>query len=961
MTSISEASSLDFDERAHWIWRPEVLDDYNSWMLARRTFEVDTPVAEARLCITADTRYQLYINGDFVSDGPVRAFPAHYRYDPLDVSRFLRQGKNVIAVRVHHWGRDTAQSIAVQGGLLAQLRWRDSAGDHRLGTDSTWKTRNDPAHDPNSGVVSAHLGFEEQYDARKALSGWRDAGFDDSEWRDAVEIAPAFNKRWQDLQPREIPQLDSELVLPVAVLSAKKVCPPRIVSTINVGRCQGIDRKENNPNVHRFVLMTNIISERAQKATLCRPSAGFRFGLLRFPEKAIDVKKELLDAERMSVSLKKGINPLVVVLNGRSEVEEFQFILDAPHDITLRNPLGQGEWAISGPHKNGGPAWRKVQQYQPGEMAEPLKPLFRTLESREIVSPDVHALTSFRRDLGSIKLARPENMFFDNEECAIIPAGNDNIELMIDLGKEYNAHIGFELSAPKGVVLDGNILERIHEAGPQWSWKNRSSFRYTTRMGWQNYVTMRHFGGRFLALTIRERPEPVRIRLLSARFKHYPVADRGRFATSDPLLNEIWSVCRQTMLACMEDTFVDCPLYEQSLWLGDARNEALVCYSIFGDAQLVRRCCILGAESLEYSDLTHMRVPTRWGRIIPAWSFLWARMCWENYRYTGDRDTLAEIYYPGVKQMVENCLEKYIDEETGLFSITAWNFFDWIGLDTGHRRVTHNNIFLVETCRIAARMAETLGDAEAQAALLKEAERLKNAINEHCWDATKRAYVDSVHDDGSLSPNVSMQINTLALLYDIAPPECVKAIVPIVLGRGGPEVTPFGSPFATLYQLEYLGESGRVETMLDVIRSQWGSMLDGQTTTFWESFPVGNLGGEKYPTRSYCHAWSSGPAYMFSRYVLGVRLDAIRGANLTITPRLDLLARADGVVPFPDSEAKVAWRGEENGTIRLRLALSGESQAKIQLPRGWREIGTKRDRFTLSQDEAIVIHVEASE
>ena len=150
-----------------WIALHDIEDDINLWFLARREFEVSGSVRHASIAITADTTYQLFINGRFVADGPVRAFPEHYRYDAFDIADFLQPGENVVAVKVHHWGRDTAKNIAVAPGLLAQLEWADSAGSHVLGTDRTWYVAVDPARDPRSPIVSSHLGFEEHYDARR--------------------------------------------------------------------------------------------------------------------------------------------------------------------------------------------------------------------------------------------------------------------------------------------------------------------------------------------------------------------------------------------------------------------------------------------------------------------------------------------------------------------------------------------------------------------------------------------------------------------------------------------------------------------------------------------------------------------------------------------------------------------------------------------------------------------------
>lgn len=922
---------------AKWIWTPGKEDDYNQWMLARRDVEVRGAVRQARLRVTADTRYQLYINGRFASDGPVKAFPSHYRYDPVEVARFLLPGRNVIAVRVHHWGRDTAQSIAVQPGLLVQLDWEDETGAHTLGTDRAWRVCRDRAHNARSPIVSAHLGFEEQYDARLEPRGWLTAEFaPDPSWTAAAEIAPAQHGPWKDLKVCEIPQLAKEPVAPLAVLGVERVRTPRIASTLNLGRCQGLERKAEALGTHRFVLATVIESSADQEATVMRPSAGLEFGLLRFPDADVDVRRDLLTAERAAVRLHRGPNPLIVVLDGKAEIEEFQFTLDAEQGVSLRNPFGPGPWAVAGPFPPGDKLFAKLRAARSPADLERSRERFRAVEAREVSPCDVHALTCFRQSLGTVQIPEAAAMLADNEESTVLPPSKEDLELMIDLGREYNAHIGVELRAKAGTVLDGNVFERFHEGSPQWSWRNRSSFRYIARDGWQSYLTMRHFGGRYLALTVRAHEAEVLIRRVFAVATHYPISETGRFHCSDALLNNVWTVCGNTMRACMEDTFVDCPLYEQSLWLGDARNESLVCCRMFGDARLVRRCCLLGAESLENGDLAHMRVPTRWPRIIPAWSFLWARMCWEHYEYTGDRQTLVEETYPAVRQMLDNCLNKYIDAQTGLFSIQAWQFFDWIGLDNGHRIVTHNNTFLVDALRLGARMAQVAGDAAAAARFQTATEKLMARINEHLWNETRGAYVDSIHNNGVRSEKLSRQINTLALLHGVVPAARQARVLPIVLGERTAEIVQFGSPFATLYLLEWLGETGRIGPMLDVIRQLWGGMLDGQTTTFWESFANGNLGGGRYPTRSYCHAWSAGPAYTLSRYVLGVRIDKPGGARVSVAPQLDCLERAAGVVLLPGGAVRLEWQRSGPREARLNVTLEGDVRARLLLPAGWK-------------------------
>lgn len=72
--------------KAKWIWMPGVSNhDLNHYMLARKTFTIKKVPAEARLYITADSHYKLWISGKYVVRGPARCSPLHQSYDILNV------------------------------------------------------------------------------------------------------------------------------------------------------------------------------------------------------------------------------------------------------------------------------------------------------------------------------------------------------------------------------------------------------------------------------------------------------------------------------------------------------------------------------------------------------------------------------------------------------------------------------------------------------------------------------------------------------------------------------------------------------------------------------------------------------------------------------------------------------------------------------------------------------------
>ena len=101
---------MNYPWKAQWIWTADVdRHPRHQAVVARRRFTLAS-IASATLRLSADTRYRLWINGVWVTDGPGRSWPAHHRFDHFDATPFLVNGENVIAVEVLHVGFATMQS-----------------------------------------------------------------------------------------------------------------------------------------------------------------------------------------------------------------------------------------------------------------------------------------------------------------------------------------------------------------------------------------------------------------------------------------------------------------------------------------------------------------------------------------------------------------------------------------------------------------------------------------------------------------------------------------------------------------------------------------------------------------------------------------------------------------------------------------------------------------------------------
>ena len=75
----------------------------NKHVLFRRRFSLDK-IKKATLKISADDYYKLYINGVFVTQGPAPSYPSSYFYNELDVTSYLKEGENIVAVHTYYQG-----------------------------------------------------------------------------------------------------------------------------------------------------------------------------------------------------------------------------------------------------------------------------------------------------------------------------------------------------------------------------------------------------------------------------------------------------------------------------------------------------------------------------------------------------------------------------------------------------------------------------------------------------------------------------------------------------------------------------------------------------------------------------------------------------------------------------------------------------------------------------------------
>ncbi len=125
-------------------------------------------------------------------------------------------------------------------------------------------------------------------------------------------------------------------------------------------------------------------------------------------------------------------------------------------------------------------------------------------------------------------------------------------------------------------------------------------------------------------------------------------------------------------------------------------------------------------------------------------------------------------------------------------------------------------------------------------------------------------------------------------------------------------------PFMSYFEVCARFEAGGDAEALDLIRREWGYMLDQGPGTMWET--IGPAGGPPTGDKpSFDAGWSSGAAAALTRYVLGVVPTSPGFATFTVAPHLGDLEYAEGDVPTPHGPIHVAWKDTGGG---LELGVS---------------------------------------
>jgi hypothetical protein len=423
----------------------------------------------------------------------------------------------------------------------------------------------------------------------------------------------------------------------------------------------------------------------------------------------------------------------------------------------------------------------------------------------------------------------------------------------------------------------------------------------------RTFETLWWRAGRYVQVCVQTAGEPLVIEALSWRETRYPLELESRFTASDERLAHVIPIAMRCLQMDSHETFMDCPYYEQLMYVGDTRLEALITYVVTSDARLPRKALSLFGASQLSNGLTQSRYPARAGQVIPPFSLWWVAMIHDFASWRDDHAFVAGLA-PVARGVIDSVLRCQNDASL-IGALPGWNFTDWVpdwpyGIppdgDNGASGVI--NWHFVLTLQMLAEVEDYLDEDELAARWRRLAAQFAARITEVFWVENRGLFADD-----AAHTRFSEHTQCLAILGGQLPPARRDRIAAALLSDKELART-------TIYFTHYLFETYRVIGRIDALLERLGLWFELEPLGFKTTFEAPE------PSRSDCHAWGAHPIYHYFATILGIRPGTMGFHTVHIAPQLGLLTRVAGSLVHPLGAIEVDLTNE-NGCLSGRIIL----------------------------------------
>ncbi len=490
-------------------------------------------------------------------------------------------------------------------------------------------------------------------------------------------------------------------------------------------------------------------------------------------------------------------------------------------------------------------------------------------------------------------------------ELTIAP--HTQVRVLVELRNYYSGYAEFLVSGGRGAVVEERMAEGMfgtpedfNTKGRRDQWRDKYFHGFGIRYIVSGAETLRlrplwWNSGCWLAVAIRTGDEALTLREARLLETGYPFGEVPEFSGWDSDWERVREFSLRTWRNCAHETYMDCPYYEQLMYIGDTRLQSLITFAVSPDRRLPAQALRLLADSQRPNGLTMSRFPSCDVQIIPPFS-LWFIGQIRDYAYWSfDRDTVCSLL-PVVRRILDY-FRSLVRSDGTVGKPTGWNFCDWVrdaGWDFGvapvgaDGRSGYIHALLLLALRDAADLEKHFGEPELAALHERNFAALQPVFHRIFFRPERNLY-----SDDSAGTSFSEHVQLLALLADAVPEEVCDPVKEALFAPAGQlSRTTY---FFSHYYLECALRFGRSDAFMARLED-WREMLGCGVSTALEN---------PEPVRSDCHAWSAHPAYHAVASLAGVRPAAPGFRRFAIRPLPAVFPRLRGEVPHPAGGAIV--------------------------------------------------------
>lgn len=520
----------------------------------------------------------------------------------------------------------------------------------------------------------------------------------------------------------------------------------------------------------------------------------------------------------------------------------------------------------------------------------------------------------------------------DRDKPITIPP-NSTIHAIVDLEEYYCGFTELILREGRGSTVELQWAESLYEMRddqPSEFKGDRGAVAGKTWLGFGHrvvngqgsasaplgYRSLWWTSGRFHRISVTTADEPVTIDRAGLIETRYPYENQSQWQSDDVALDATLRMAVRGIQMCAHETYLDCPYYEQMMYIGDTRVQMLIAYLMSDDDRLTRRGIELFDNSRWKTGFLAERCPSDPYQLSLTFSMIWVYMVHDYMMWRGDRAWVADRL-TGMRCLLENFLP--LRNSDGLLeALPGWSFVDWVdqwvsgNAPDGINGVSSIiNLQFVYALRAAEAVERWCGEASLADRYGAMADQMGQAIVERFWhEPTGRLADDLSH------AHFSEHAQALAILCRIGDAPQTQQLLSALEHHD--DLAP-----TTVYYSFYLLEAFAQCQRGDLIQRRlefWKKLVDLDMKT-----PV----EKPEPSRSDCHAWGSHPLFHMHCSLAGIRPDSPGFESVLIAPQPGSLRRINCNIPHPRGRIRCELGFDDHGRCSAEISLPPDTPGRL--------------------------------